>query len=87
MTGYPQGRYACFQIEDNGIGVPDKDISSLFLKFFTVDKSRQIQKGGLGLGLASCKSIIEHHRGEICAYPSEYGGLGIRFSLPLAAQH
>ncbi|WCM59079.1 HAMP domain-containing sensor histidine kinase [Paenibacillus polymyxa] len=87
MTGYPLGHYAYFQIEDNGIGVPDKDISSLFLKFFTVDKSRQIQKGGLGLGLASCKSIIEHHRGEICAYPSEYGGLGIRFSLPLAAQH
>ncbi|WP_323744179.1 ATP-binding protein, partial [Paenibacillus polymyxa] len=50
-------------------------------------KSRQIQKGGLGLGLASCKSIIEHHRGEIDAYPSEYGGLGIRFSLPLATQH
>ncbi|WP_342564891.1 HAMP domain-containing sensor histidine kinase [Paenibacillus sp. FSL R7-0345] len=85
MTGYVQGHYAYFQIEDNGVGVPDKDISSLFLKFFTVDKSRQIQKGGLGLGLASCKSIIEHHGGEIAAYASKYGGLGIRFSLPLPA--
>lgn len=87
MSGYLREHYAYFQIEDNGIGVPDKDISSLFLKFFTVDQSRQIRKGGLGLGLASCKSIIEHHGGEIVAYPSEYGGLGIRFSLPLAAQH
>lgn len=34
MTGYSQGAYAYFEIEDNGIGVPDKDISSLFLKFF-----------------------------------------------------
>ncbi|AIQ67577.1 sensor histidine kinase [Paenibacillus graminis] len=84
MTGYLREHYAYFQIEDNGIGVPDKELSSLFLKFFTVDQSRQIQKGGLGLGLASCKSIIEHHGGEIVAYPSEYGGLGIRFSLPLA---
>lgn len=83
MTGYPQGRYAYFQIEDNGIGVPDKDISSLFLEFFTADKSRQIQNGGMGLGLASCKSIIEHYGGEIYAYRSEYGGLGIKFSLPL----
>ncbi|MHA6532459.1 HAMP domain-containing sensor histidine kinase [Paenibacillus sp. BAC0078] len=83
MTGYPQGRYAYFQIEDNGIGVPDKDISSLFFKFFTVDKSRQIQNGGMGLGLASCKSIIEHYGGEIYAYRSKYGGLGIKFSLPL----
>ncbi|MFT4005517.1 MAG: hypothetical protein QM683_07705 [Lacrimispora sp.] len=37
----------------------------------------------MGLGLASCKSIIEHHSGEIYAYHSEYGGLGIKFSLPL----
>ncbi|OMF22790.1 HAMP domain-containing sensor histidine kinase [Paenibacillus sp. FSL H8-0259] len=87
MTGYLREHHAYFQIEDNGIGVPDKDLSSLFLKFFTVDKSRQIQKGGLGLGLASCKSIIEHHGGEIMAFPSEYGGLGIRFSLPLASLH
>ncbi|MEK4854131.1 HAMP domain-containing sensor histidine kinase [Paenibacillus sp. FSL H7-0756] len=83
MTGYLREHHAYFQIEDNGIGVPDKDMSSLFLKFFTVDPSRQIRKGGLGLGLASCKSIIEHHGGEIMAFPSEHGGLGIRFSLPL----
>lgn len=83
MTGYSQGRYAYFQIEDNGIGVPEKDISSLFLKFFTVDKSRQILNDGMGLGLASCKSIIEYHGGEIYAYHSEYGGLGIKFSIPL----
>lgn len=83
MTGYQQGRHVFFLIEDNGIGVPDKDISSLFLKFFTVDKSRQAQNEGMGLGLASCKSIIEHHGGKIFAYHSEYGGLGIKFSLPL----
>lgn len=82
MTGYPQGRNAYFQIADNGIGVPNKDLSSLFLKFITVDKSRQIQNGGSGLGLASSKSIIEHHSGEIYAYCSEYGGLGIKFSIP-----
>ncbi len=82
MNGYTQGCCAYFEVEDNGAGVPDKDLSSLFLKFFTVDKSRQSQNGGMGLGLASCKSIIEHHGGEICAYPSQYGGLGVRFSLP-----
>jgi len=83
LSGYTKGHYAYFQVEDNGIGVPNKDLSSLFLKFFTVDKSRQSQNGGMGLGLASCKSIIEHHGGEICAFHSEYGGLGIRFSLPM----
>ncbi len=83
MSGYVKGPYAYFKIEDNGIGVSDNDITSLFHKFFTVDKSRQSEKGGTGLGLASCKSIIEHHGGDILAFHSKYGGLGIRFSLPL----
>lgn len=86
MNGYTKGHYAYFQVEDNGIGVSDKDMSSLFLKFFTVDKSRQSQNGGMGLGLASCKSIIEQHGGEIYAFHSQYGGLGIRFSLPIVTK-
>jgi signal transduction histidine kinase len=84
MSGYASGYYAYFQVEDNGIGVPDNELPSLFLKFFTIDKSRQSKNGGTGLGLASCKSIIEHHGGEVCAFHSEHGGLGIRFTLPLA---
>lgn len=83
LTGYTRGNYAYFQIEDDGVGVPDQEMSSLFHKFFTVDKSRQTDKGGTGLGLASCKSIIEHHGGEISAFHSNYGGLEIWFSLPL----
>lgn len=83
MSGYTRDNNAFFQIEDNGAGVPDQELSSLFLKFYTVDKSRQTNNGGTGLGLASSKSIIERHGGEISAFHSEYGGLGIRFTLPL----
>lgn len=83
MSGYTRGNHAYFQIEDDGVGVPDQEMTSLFNKFFTVDKSRQTDIGGTGLGLASCKSIIEHHGGEISAFHSNYGGLGLRFSLPL----
>ncbi|MCM3444162.1 ATP-binding protein (plasmid) [Metabacillus halosaccharovorans] len=83
MSGYTRGNYAYFQIEDDGVGVPNQDMSSLFNKFFMVDKSRQIDYGGTGLGLASSKSIIEHHGGKISAFHSNYGGLGIRFRLPL----
>lgn len=83
MTGYTRGNYAYFQFEDDGVGVPKQEMFSLFNKFFTVDKSRQMDYGGTGLGLASSKSIIEHHGGKISAFHSNYGGLGIRFSLPL----
>lgn len=84
MNGYARGQYVYIQIEDNGVGVPDKDLSSVFHKFFMVDKSRRNKKGGTGLGLASCKSIIQYHDGEIYAFHSNYGGLGIRITLPLA---
>ena len=74
INGYTQGKYAYFQNEDDGVGVPEQEISFLFYKFFTVDKSRQPNNGGSGLGLASCKSIIVHHGGEIIAFHSVYGG-------------
>ena len=83
LSGYPEGDYAHFQVEDNGVGVPAQDLTFLFQKFFTVDKSRKNKSGGTGLGLASCKSIIEHHGGQISAFLSQYGGLGIRFTIPL----
>lgn len=83
LSGYIKGDYAYFQVEDNGVGVPEEDLSSLFQKFFTVDKSRKNKSGGTGLGLASCKSIIEHHAGQISAFNSQYGGLGIRFTIRL----
>lgn len=83
LSGYTRGKYVYFQIEDDGVGVPEQEMSSLFHKFFMVDKSRQMNNAGTGLGLASCRSIIENHGGKIIAFHSEYGGLGIRFSLPL----
>ena len=85
LSGYPdrEGDYAHFQVEDNGVGVPEEDLSFLFQKFFTVDKSRKNKSGGTGLGLASCKSIIEHHGGQISAFHSRYGGLAVRFTIPL----
>ncbi|ULO06245.1 HAMP domain-containing histidine kinase [Paenibacillus sp. 19GGS1-52] len=83
MSGKIQDGQAIIIVEDNGTGVPEEHLSSLFQKFFTVDSSRQIKAGGSGLGLASCKSIIERHGGFISAFPSSRGGLGICFILPL----
>jgi len=83
LYGYSEKNRACFQIEDNGIGVPDDLLPLLFQKFYTVDKARQSKNGGMGLGLASCKSIVEHHGGTIRAFRSKHGGLGIQFTIPL----
>jgi len=59
-----------FQFEDNGIGISEKDISSIFQRFFRSDQVTDIP--GTGLGLSIAKELIELHNGEVYV-ESEYG--------------
>lgn len=83
MTGAVRDGYAWFTVEDDGSGVPEQELASIFEKFYRLDKSRSRAKGGTGLGLAICQRIVESHGGTIEAYLNTQGGLGVRFSLPL----
>jgi signal transduction histidine kinase len=53
------------RICDDGPGIPQADIASLFEPFFRVDRSRSKKTGGYGLGLSICKRIMEAHGGRI----------------------
>ncbi len=59
-----------FQFEDKGIGISEKDISSIFQRFFRSDQVSDIP--GTGLGLPIAKELIELHNGEVYV-ESEYG--------------
>jgi PAS domain S-box-containing protein len=69
-----------FTIQDNGIGVADKDKSKLFQAFQRLHKKEDYP--GTGLGLVTCKKIVETHEGKIWM-TSEYGkGTAFHFTLP-----
>ena len=54
-----------FRVTDQGRGVPAVHRRAIFERFRQVDPSDAREKGGAGLGLAICKSIVEQHGGSI----------------------
>lgn len=54
-----------FIISDTGVGVPDDEKNKIFGRFYRVDKSRNTNSGGHGLGLAIAKQIVGLHHGHI----------------------
>ena len=73
-------------LDDSAPGVPDAALAHLFRRFYRVDASRSRAKGGAGLGLAICQSIVTSHGGRISAGHSPLGGLRVNVSLPLQTQ-
>ncbi|WP_207857518.1 sensor histidine kinase [Lucifera butyrica] len=70
-------------VADRGIGIPDKELSNIFQKFYRADNAKA--KSGTGLGLSICKEIVEAHGGVIWAINRPNGGVRISFSLPVEA--
>jgi signal transduction histidine kinase/DNA-binding response OmpR family regulator len=69
------------RVIDQGRGIPEEKLESIFERFQQVESSDARQKGGTGLGLAICKSIVEKHGGRIWAEPNV--GLGSIFCVEL----
>ena len=61
----PRGRYAEITIRNQGLEIPEGELSNIFEKFYRLDAARSSRTGGAGLGLAIAKEIVELHGGTI----------------------
>ncbi len=83
----PAERQAVLRVSDTGIGMPPEVLARLFQPFMQADTTLDRSKGGLGLGLALVKGIVELHGGHIDAH-SDGLGKGAEFvvRLPLVLE-
>ncbi len=69
-------------VEDNGPGISKSEYENVFRPFYRVDKSRGLNKSGVGLGLSVAQDIVKSHGGKISLSESKYKGLLVKISLP-----
>ena len=74
-----QSGWWTLRVEDNGIGIPPEECSKVFTPFTRLHGRKY---GGIGLGLATAKRIVEAHGGSIRMEPAPGGGCICVFTLP-----
>ena len=72
------------RVEDEGMGVPEKDLPRIFDRFYSRDEGKV--DTGTGLGLPYCKLVAEAHRGKILAESRSGGGFAVSLILPMSAE-
>jgi len=74
---------AYIKIIDNGIGIPEEDLSRIFERFYRVDKARTREMGGTGLGLSIAKEILDKNDGSIdIKSPKDKKGTEVVIKVP-----
>ncbi len=79
-----EGDEAVVAVADTGIGIQPEDLGRVFVRFWRADAARSRATGGLGVGLAMVKEIVERHGGRIAVESTPGAGSVFTIRLPLA---
>lgn len=83
----PQASTADLLVRDNGSGMPPEKLQRIFEPFYSTKAGPdETGKGGTGLGLASCRDIIDSHQGRIRVESAPGKGTAFLIKLPLAVR-
>jgi signal transduction histidine kinase len=82
---YPANARVTVQVRDTGIGIAREALPHVFERFWQADSTATRAHGGLGLGLALVRHMVELHGGEI-RVDSEGDGRGSVFTVTLPAR-
>jgi len=82
LSAYQDEDYIVFYVRDTGVGIPKKDLTRIFERFYKADQARA--GGGTGLGLSIARHMIESHGGYIWAESEDDIGSTFYFTLHIA---
>lgn len=78
-----QTNHVLITVDDDGCGIPEDQIETVFIPFARLDQSRNRATGGLGLGLSIAKAASDKMNGEIRVGKSLLGGAKFQFIAPI----
>ena len=81
LISVEENGYVKFSVSDQGVGIPDNELESIFEKFIQSSITKN-GAGGTGLGLPICREIIGRHKGRIWARNNPNGGADFSFEIP-----
>jgi two-component system phosphate regulon sensor histidine kinase PhoR len=76
------GESAVLEVQDTGVGIPERDLPRIFERFYRVDKARSRELGGTGLGLSIVKHLVQSMQGSVQAESALGVGSTFRVRLP-----
>ncbi len=83
VTACARKRSVDITIDDDGPGIPEAERENAFKPFFRIDRSRNPETGGIGLGLTIARDVVRSHGGDVLLEDAPGGGLRARIWLPV----
>jgi CheY-like chemotaxis protein/nitrogen-specific signal transduction histidine kinase len=84
LAVYQENTQVVIQVKDTGVGIPEDMLNQVFEMFTQVDRTLDRAQGGLGIGLAIVKQLVDLHHGNVLA-ESPGPGKGSTFTIRLPA--
>jgi PAS domain S-box-containing protein len=79
--------YIIIAVADTGVGIPPEEQERIFERFYRADNPLQMEAGGMGVGLAVVKSLVEAHGGRVWVESHVGQGSVFHIALPVEREH
>jgi PAS domain S-box-containing protein len=86
VRAWQEGKQVLLEVQDSGIGIPTEQLERIFERFYQVDGSTRRRYGGVGLGLALVKEIVNLHGGQVTVTSQVDVGSTFTITLPICEE-